>query len=139
MDTTLRLVRTSKRATPAEAGTAPEGDHIGESSMRIRVNDSVHLSDIRIEDKESNIRYLNDESVSRYMFLPYPYTDADAEWWVKRVAQQQQEVGKVVSFAVRQNRNGEQIGTIGFNDYSNDTHKAEIGYSGLAHLSIGRA
>jgi hypothetical protein len=55
--------------------------------MHIVVNNQIHLSEIRPSDKPALIEYLNDLEVYERTFrIPFPYTDADAEAFLARVA-----------------------------------------------------
>ncbi len=79
--------------------------------------------------RESDIERLatlaNNENVSRYLVdtFPYPYTKADADWWITTGAHENGMVTKVIEW------NGEFVGSVGISPQSGwRKHVAEIGY-----------
>ncbi len=97
--------------------------------MEIVVNDQIGLTEIRPTDKAALVEHLNDPDIyDRTFRIPYPYSEADAEAWLARVARATQEQGQPVTWAIRDGQ-GDLIGGIGFADFQlGKSHRAEIGY-----------
>ena len=73
--------------------------------MRIVVNDQVHLSDFRSSDKPALIQHLNDQEIyDRTFRIPFPYTDADAEAFLARVAKATEQHGQPTYPGVQKKR-----------------------------------
>ncbi len=89
------------------------------------------LTEIRIADKEDYVTLLQDKVVSDGLLsMPYPYTAADAEDWVRLNQAHLNEHGaaKLTHYAIR--LKGKVIGGIGFLDpfKVGESHEGEIGY-----------
>ena len=97
--------------------------------MKIVVNDQVHLSEFRSSDKPALIQHLNDRDIyDRTLRIPFPYTDADADEWLARVAKITEQHGQPVHFAIR-TADDALIGGCGFDDFQvGKSHRAEVGY-----------
>jgi RimJ/RimL family protein N-acetyltransferase len=97
--------------------------------MELEVRDGFYLSSIHPNDKAAYLEHLNDRSISDAIpVLPYPYTEAAADWWIQRRLEFSSENGKEISFALR-NREGYLIASVGVDDLRiGKTHRAEIGY-----------
>lgn len=98
-------------------------------SPRIQLRPDVYLSSIRESDKAAVTEYLSDRDIHlNTLTIPHPYTEADAEMWIRRRLEHHQRVGNEVSFAIR-NDDDKMIGAIGADNFEPDTdYKAEIGY-----------
>jgi RimJ/RimL family protein N-acetyltransferase len=60
--------------------------------------------------------------------IPYPYTEANFQEWLKIVEKATQQQGRPVHWAIR-NEEGSMIGGCGLNDFQlGKSHRAEIGY-----------
>lgn len=60
----------------------------------------IRLRPFREDDRSELIAALNDWSVAQWLVAPpFPYTDADADWWIDKVAREH-EGGQPESFAV---------------------------------------
>ncbi|MDP6707861.1 MAG: GNAT family N-acetyltransferase [Alphaproteobacteria bacterium] len=60
----------------------------------------IRLRPFREDDRTALIAALNDWSVAQWLVAPpFPYTDADADWWIDKVASEH-EGGEPESFAV---------------------------------------
>jgi len=83
----------------------------------------ITLRDFQPQDAPHIIKTLNDEQVTRYLSskIPFPYTHADADWWINQGSKN----GIIKAIVV----NGEFAGCIGITsgefEYS---HSGEIGY-----------
>ena len=101
----------------------------GGAIMKIVVNNQIHLSEIRPSDKPALIEHLNDRDIYERTFrIPFPYTEADAEAFLARVAKATQQQGQPVHFAIR---TGDEalIGGCGFDGFQvGKSHRAEVGY-----------
>ena len=89
------------------------------------ISDAFYLSRIRRGDKAALVEHLADPEIARNtLAIPFPYTEADADWWIEKCAKQACEPEKV--FAIRET-SGVLIGVIGI-DLPSDSHRAEFGY-----------
>ena len=97
--------------------------------MKLKVRGDFYLSSIHPNDKAAYLVHLQDKSISDAIpVIPYPYTESDADWWIKRRLKFLRENGKEISFALR-NPEGYLIGSIGVDDFKiGETHQAEVGY-----------
>lgn len=93
------------------------------------IDSFVRLTEIRPSDKPAMIKHLQEREIyDRTLRIPYPYTEADADEWLARVAKATQEQGRPVNFAIR-DENDYFIGGCGFHDFQiGQSHRAEIGY-----------
>ncbi len=67
--------------------------------MKIVVNNQIHLSEFRPSDKPALIEHLNDRDIyDRTFRIPFPYTDADAEAFLARVAKATEQHGQPAHF-----------------------------------------
>jgi ribosomal-protein-alanine N-acetyltransferase len=99
------------------------------AAMRIVVNDQVHLSEFRPSDKPALIELLDDRDIYERTFrIPFPYTEADAEAFLARVAKATEQHGQPAHFAIRTGDDA-LIGGCGLNDFEiGKSHRAEVGY-----------
>lgn len=106
--------------------------------MKLSIRDGFHLTSVRPTDKAAYLEHLNDKSISDVIpVLPYPYTEAMAESWIEHRLNFFKEVGKEISFALR-NPEGYLIGSVGIDDFKvGRSHRAEVGYW-LARLYHGQ-
>lgn len=97
--------------------------------MKLHIRDGFHLTSIRPTDKAAYLEHLQDRSISDLIpVIPYPYTEAAADWWIQHRVEFLKASGKEISFALR-NPEGYLIGSIGVDDFTvGKEHKAEIGY-----------
>ena len=97
--------------------------------MSIVVNEQLHLSEFCAADKPALIAHLNERAIyDRTLRIPYPYTEASADEWLKIAAQTTRQQGRPVCWAVRQ-ADEFLIGGVGFEGFqAGKSHRAEIGY-----------
>jgi RimJ/RimL family protein N-acetyltransferase len=97
--------------------------------MRIVVNDQAQLSEFRPSDKPALVQHLNDRDIyDRTLRIPFPYTDACADFWLGLVAKITEQQGRPVHFAIR-SADDSLIGGCGFDDFqAGQSHRAEVGY-----------
>ena len=51
--------------------------------MEIKINDKITLTEYRISDKTSLVKYLNDPDIYKNTLqIPFPYTEESAEFWL---------------------------------------------------------
>ena len=96
-------------------------------SIRLEVADGFYLSPVVRSDKAAYLEHFADpEIIHNLLAIPFPYTEADADWWLDRC---EQFVGfPTTNFALRA-PSGYLIGAIGFvGALSTDAHSAEFGY-----------
>ena len=97
--------------------------------MKIVVNNQIHLSEFRPSDKHALIEHLHDRDIYERTFrIPFPYTDADAEAFLARVAKATDQHGQPAHFAIRTGDDAP-IGGCGLSDFEvGKSHRAEVGY-----------
>ena len=101
----------------------------GTPSFRLDINDSYFISNITPVDKPAYIEHLKEKQIyDQTLAIPFPYTEADADWWINNVADTTIKQGRSVIWAIRRT-DGYLVGGIGFHDFQlAKSHKAEIGY-----------
>jgi RimJ/RimL family protein N-acetyltransferase len=85
----------------------------------------ITLRELRPSDLSRLVSLANDESVSRYLVytFPYPYTEADAKWWINEGSKQNGATTRVIEYG------GELCGLAGITPQSGwRAHLGEIGY-----------
>jgi RimJ/RimL family protein N-acetyltransferase len=98
-----------------------------DKSIRLEVADEFYLSRIVRSDKAAYLEHFADPEIARNLLtIPFPYTEADADYWLDRC---EQSVGSpMTNFALRA-PSGYLIGAIGVvRALSADAHRAELGY-----------
>ena len=89
------------------------------------VTSMLTLRSYRKSDVGRLVTLANSENVSRYLVdtFPYPYTKADADWWIATGSQENEAVTKAIEW------NGELVGSVGITPQRGwRSHIAEIGY-----------
>ena len=97
--------------------------------MKLDVRGDFYLSSTHHNDKAAYLEHFNDRGISDAIpILPYPYTDADADWWIERRLTFLRENKKEISFALR-NSEDYLIGSVGIDNFKiGETHQVEVGY-----------
>ena len=97
--------------------------------MNIKIDNHYSITDIFPGDKSAYVKHLAEKQIyEQTLNIPYPYTDADADWWINHVAEETKKQGQSVNWAVRKS-DGLLIGGIGFRGFEpGKSHRAEIGY-----------
>ena len=98
--------------------------------MKLQINDSYYISEIKKTDKSAYLEHLQEKEIyDQTLAIPYPYTEADADWWINHnIEATKAQDGRSVNWAIRQ-KDGLLIGGIGFLDFKiGESHKAELGY-----------
>lgn len=95
----------------------------------IQVNDQIHLSPFRFSDKDNLIKFINDPEINQNtLAIPYPYTEKDADEWLKLATQEEEKFGTPANWVIR-NEKDELIGCIGRQMlYGKESHTDEVGY-----------
>ncbi|MBC7922742.1 MAG: GNAT family N-acetyltransferase [Ferruginibacter sp.] len=95
----------------------------------ISIDTTLSLSPVTMADVPQLVQYLNNEKIYRNTLkIPFPYTRADAGWFVHFTEGRRQQFGRQVDWAIR-NGEGYLIGGVGFHvRYGLASHKDEIGY-----------
>ena len=63
--------------------------------MKITVNEHIHLSEFQPSDQVACVEHLREKEIyDRTLRIPYPYTEADFQEWLKRVEKTKQEQGR---------------------------------------------
>ncbi|HWB09208.1 MAG TPA: GNAT family N-acetyltransferase [Pirellulales bacterium] len=95
--------------------------------MRIPINETLCLTEVRPTDKGAFVEHLNDREIyERTLRIPFPYTEADADKFLEITRSATEQYGDLVHFAIRQT-DGALIGACGF-DGLVPGHRAELGY-----------
>ncbi len=97
------------------------------SKKPIIQTERLTLDTLGLSDVDEIARHCNNPNISKYLAnVPFPYTKADAIWWVKH-SEEQNQTGALVNFAIRKKQSNLLIGTIGL--IPNMLHKkANVGY-----------
>lgn len=97
--------------------------------MKLQLSNNFYISDITWADKQAYVEHLKEKQIyDQTLAIPFPYTEADADWWLNNVAQITSLQGRSVNWAIRR-ADGFLIGGIGFHDFElGKSHKAELGY-----------
>jgi ribosomal-protein-alanine N-acetyltransferase len=97
--------------------------------MNLKINDSIHVSDITAADKPAYLEHLKEKQIQDQTgAIPYPYTGSDADWWITQVSETTAKLGRSINWAIRR-ADGFLVGGIGFHDFElGKSHRAEIGY-----------
>ena len=97
--------------------------------FKITVRDGFYLSGLLLTDKPALLEHLSSKDVyETTLTIPYPYSEADADWWLQKRIAHNGKQGKEVSLAIR-DVGGKLIGVVSADNLElGTTHKAEIGY-----------
>ena len=80
----------------------------------IQVNENIFLTEIRPQDKEAFLEYLNEKEIyNNTLSIPYPYTSEDADYWIDHLKKRRQANGRDTQYAIR-NKKEKLIGSCGF-------------------------
>lgn len=111
------------------------------------LDNGFHINTIQKTDKSAFIEHFREREIyERTLSIPFPYTEADADFWIEHVAARAQQNGQPVEFAIR-NQEGKLIGAVGFDRLVvGKSHLAEIGYwlakpywgSGIMTAAVGK-
>ena len=95
--------------------------------IRLEVADGFYLSPIVRADKAAYLEHFADPDITKNLLaVPFPYTEADADWWLDRCEQSGD--APMTYFAVRA-PSGYLIGAIGIVEAPPPNgHRAEFGY-----------
>ena len=98
-----------------------------EKNIRIEISDGIHLSLVRRGDAPAFVKHFTDPEISNNLLaLPFPYTEADADWWVGHCEEHLNQTQ--TTFALR-SPSGDLIGGIGVvGVWTEGDHSAEFGY-----------
>ncbi len=97
--------------------------------MRISVTDRIHLSEFQPTDQAACVKHLKEKEIYDHTLrIPYPYTEADFQAWMKIVEKTTRQQSQPVQWAIRDEANS-MIGGCGFDNLQiGKSHRAEIGY-----------
>ena len=97
--------------------------------MKISVSDRIHLSELQPSDQAACLEHMKAKEIyDLTLRLPYPYTEADFQAWLRIVEEATRQQGQPVHWAIRNEAN-DLIGGCGFSDLQvGKSHRAEIGY-----------
>jgi ribosomal-protein-alanine N-acetyltransferase len=114
--------------------------------MKIRITDSLSLSEYTLNDAPELTHYLNEKGIyDSTINIPFPYNARHANDWIRHTLAERSHGKMPHNFAIRYH--DELIGGIGiiFKEFGHFGHQAEIGYwvalpywnRGFATLAIG--
>jgi len=91
--------------------------------------DDFRLTSLEKTDKKALVRFINDwHFYKSTLQIPYPYTHANAHFWINLVPEFEQQYGKRQNWSIR-DQTGTLIGRMGLHySYGLDVHKNELGY-----------
>lgn len=97
--------------------------------MRLAIGNAFAITDIGPQDRDAYLEHLAEKGIYDHTLrIPYPYTGADADWWIRHVAEEAERQGRSVNWAIRRS-DGYLIGGIGYLDLEiGRSHGAELGY-----------
>jgi ribosomal-protein-alanine N-acetyltransferase len=97
--------------------------------VKLKVNEQIHLSELLGSDQTACVEHLQEKEIyAGTLRIPYPYTSADFQDWLKIVEQTTKQQERPVHWAIR-NEAGSLIGGCGFDSLQiGKSHRAEIGY-----------
>lgn len=97
--------------------------------MKIQINESYFISEIQDSDIPAYLEHLQEKQIyTQTLNIPYPYTEEDAQEWLRLLARERERWGRNLNWAIRQ-KDGELIGGIGFHALEeSQSHRAELGY-----------
>ncbi len=93
------------------------------------VSDEIVLTAFRPEDKSDLLRWMEDSTIHQFtLSIPFPYTDADADAWLHKTREMEEQYLARPHWAIR-TAAGQLIGSIGrqMKDSAN-SHCDEVGY-----------
>ncbi len=94
----------------------------------ITIDSNYYIDEINEKDKIDFCKYLNDIDIYKNtLAIPNPYTEKDAEFWIKRQKELSEKNNNEPKNFVIRNKTGNLIGGIGVVELK-ISHKAEIGY-----------
>ena len=97
--------------------------------MKIEFHEGVFLTEIQEGDQNAYLEHLTEKKIyDNTSNIPYPYTEADANVWVKARVKENQSLAFPINYAIRR-EDGYLIGSAGFHSLEpGKSFKAEIGY-----------
>lgn len=94
--------------------------------MNLRLDSGHLVSDVSPADKAAYLEHLREKEIyDNTCAIPYPYTEADADAWIRCVGEEAARLGRSLNWAIRR-PDGHLIGGIGFRDVEGG--QAELGY-----------
>lgn len=99
--------------------------------MKLKINDSYHISDIAPTDKAAYLEHFKEKQIyDQTLAIPFPYTEADADWWINHnIEATKKQDGRSVNWAIRRSSDDFLIGGIGFLGLTiGESHTAKLGY-----------
>lgn len=98
--------------------------------MRLAITDKISVTDYAATDKAALLLHLKEKEIyDNTLRIPFPYMEADADWWLNHVAEETRKHGRSLNWAIREN--GQAIGGIGMhadNLVLGKSHVCELGY-----------
>src|SRR5882762_5886715 len=98
------------------------------SQLQIKVREDLYLSATTLADKPALLEHLHTREVYQTTLnIPYPYSGADADWWLRKRIEHTRKQGIEVTFAIRDA--GKLVGVVSADNLEvGASHRAEIGY-----------
>lgn len=97
--------------------------------MQLPLTRGFAVTDFAPADQAALVEHLQEKQIyDQTLNIPYPYTAADADWWLAHVATEAAQQGESINWAIR-DPNGRLVGGIGFHGLEvGVSHRAELGY-----------
>ena len=97
--------------------------------FRLTVNESFYISDFVLSDKPALMEHLKEKDIHFFTeYIPYPYTEEDAESWINTISAMTARQGYSRRWAIRQASDGFLVGSIGLLDLCiGESEASEIG------------
>jgi len=97
--------------------------------MRIDLHDGFYLGPVEDGDQAAYLEHLNDRDVTDWMLvIPYPYTEKDADFWVRHCLDMASTHPHISEFAIRR-ADGFLVGGMGVRLKTGlGHHRGELGY-----------
>lgn len=98
------------------------------AQLRINIRDGFYLSAVSAADKPALLEHLLTRDVyDTTLNIPHPYSNSDADWWIRKRIEHTRQQGKEVTFAIRDA--GRLVGVVSADNFNIGlSHRAEIGY-----------
>lgn len=132
-DTSERLKETERlrkrKSRRAERAGKKYGGAQASPATDLPIGEGFSISEIEPSDKPALLEHLQEKEIyDQTLAIPYPYTQADADAWLAKVAEETRKQGRCVNWVIREPGGG-LIGGIGFHNLEvGKSREAEIGY-----------
>lgn len=87
------------------------------------------MSELVPGDRLALVEVLKEKEIADWTLrIPFPYREADADWWIAHCQEETRRLGRALNWAIR-DADGRLLGCAGFHPFEiGKTHRAELGY-----------